>query len=118
MCGIAGYIGKRDVISTIIFILLELQHRGQEAAGIAVATKKGLIYSFAGKGLVLEALSPENISELYKVNDLFGGIGHVRYATCGGYLDSQTQPVVVGDNGFRIAVAFNEIGRASCRERV
>ncbi len=107
MCGIAGYMGSGNAISIITSILLELQHRGQEAAGIAVATRDGSIHRVVGKGLVVEALSYENLYLLYNLDGIVGGIGHVRYSTSGGYLDSQAQPIVVGDNSLKIAVAFN-----------
>jgi amidophosphoribosyltransferase len=107
MCGIVGYIGSRDAISTIVSMMFELQHRGQEAAGVAIVSKDGDIYSVVGRGLVSEALSYTNLYKLYKVEGAFGGIGHIRYATSGGYLDSQVQPIVVGEDRFRVAIVFN-----------
>ena len=107
MCGIVGYIGSRDVVSTIISMMFELQHRGQEAAGVAIASKNGDIYSVVGRGLVSEALNYTNLYKLYKVEGAFGGIGHIRYATSGGYLDSQVQPIVVGEDRFKAAIVFN-----------
>jgi len=108
MCGIAGYVGSGDAIATIVSLLLELQHRGQESAGIAVASMKmGEIYSLIGKGLVIEALNDSGLSKLYDVGRVFGGIGHVRYTTSGGYMDSQAQPVVIRDGAYTVALAFN-----------
>lgn len=107
MCGIAGYMGPGDVITTILSLLIELQHRGQESAGIAVATRGGEIHRIVGRGLVVEALNNEKTLQLRGVDEIVGGIGHVRYSTSGGYLDSQAQPILVGDENFRIAVAFN-----------
>jgi amidophosphoribosyltransferase len=107
MCGIAGYVGSGDVVTTILSLLLELQHRGQESAGIAIATTDGIIHNIVGKGLVIEALNGSGLSKLYNLSKVFGGIGHVRYATSGGYMDSQAQPVVVGNDEYTIAVAFN-----------
>jgi len=107
MCGIAGYAGSENAITTLVLLLLELQHRGQESAGIAIATADGRIHSIVGKGLVIEALNGSELSKLFEVGKVFGGIGHVRYATSGGYMDSQAQPLVVSSNGYTIAVAFN-----------
>jgi len=107
MCGIAGYAGSENTITTLVSLLLELQHRGQESAGIAIATIDGRIHSVVGKGLVIEALSGSELSKMLEVGSIFGGIGHVRYATSGGYMDSQAQPLLVSSDGYTIAVAFN-----------
>lgn len=107
MCGIGGYVGSNDVVSVVLSLLIELQHRGQEANGLAVASSRGSISVAYGKGLVVDMLNGKLHKELPRSSDIFGGIGHVRYSTTGGYLNTQTQPIVLGDNGFKIAVAFN-----------
>jgi len=103
MCGIAAYVGKREPISTLFQLLIELQHRGQEAYGIAVALRNGDIDAMHGGGFI-QNVTPSGFRTIEK--ESFGGIGHVRYSTSGGYMDAVVQPIVVGDK-FRIAVAFN-----------
>jgi len=104
MCGIAGYVGYGDTLSILLQLLIELQHRGQEASGIAVVTKDGRLYVVSGKGLVSEVFSYSHID--IPIENVFGGIGHVRYATSGGYMDAVTQPIAIGDR-IKIAIAFN-----------
>ncbi|MEM3980448.1 MAG: amidophosphoribosyltransferase, partial [Ignisphaera sp.] len=107
MCGIGGYIGPGDAISIVFSLLIELQHRGQEASGLAVALSNGSISIAYGRGLVADILNDKLLKELPQHNNVFGAIGHVRYSTTGGYVNSQTQPIVVGDNELKIAVTFN-----------
>ncbi|PUA34041.1 MAG: amidophosphoribosyltransferase [Zestosphaera tikiterensis] len=104
MCGIAGYVGKGDVVTALLEMLVELQHRGQEHAGIAIATNTHAIERVNGGWNVVEMIL--NRSRIPRVNGAFGGVGHVRYSTSGGYLNSVTQPAVVGGD-FKIALAFN-----------
>ena len=42
MCGIVGYIGKRDSQDILLKGLKKLEYRGYDSAGIAVFTKNGL----------------------------------------------------------------------------
>ncbi len=104
MCGIAGYVGKQEATSIILQLLIELQHRGQEASGIALATRDGNIFVTGGRGLALDIFLYNNF--IMPRERVFGGIGHVRYATSGGYMDTVVQPAVIGDS-YRIAIAFN-----------
>ena len=74
--------------------LVALQHRGQEAAGIAVCDtygEKGNIALRKDMGLVTEVFDEETLS-----NKLIGniGIGHVRYSTTGGSFIENAQPLV------------------------
>jgi len=107
MCGIVGYLGTSDVLSTIISLLVEVQHRGQEAAGIALISKEGYIKTVKSRGYVLDVFNENSIKILNTVDNVIGGIGHVRYSTTGAYLDYQAQPITVGNDSYRIAIAFN-----------
>jgi amidophosphoribosyltransferase len=108
VCGIAGYVGTRNIISTIISLLIEVQHRGQEAAGISLIMTDGRIDVVKGRGYVLDVFNEETINTLRIASDnIFGVIGHVRYSTTGEYLEHQAQPVALGDGNYRIAIAFN-----------
>jgi len=77
-CGvIAVYAPGRAAATLIHRGLFALQHRGQEAAGIATWTSPGVLGQLKGRGLVPDALPT------YEVVKLQGemGIGHVRYST-------------------------------------
>ena len=106
MCGITAYVGSGDVSDIVLELLIELQHRGQESAGIALVTYQGHMNVIRGRGLVFDVLTPDTLERLKSVDNIFAGIGHVRYSTSGGFLDSVPQPFIVGD-GFKIAIAFN-----------
>ncbi len=106
MCGIAAYVGSSDVSDIVLELLIELQHRGQESAGIALVTYQGHMNVIRGRGLVFDVLTPDTLEGLKNKGNIFAGIGHVRYSTSGGFLDSVPQPFAVGD-GFKIAIAFN-----------
>lgn len=78
MCGIVGYIGKRDSQHILLEGLRKLEYRGYDSAGIAVYTEKGLqIQKEKGR---LDCLKNQ-----LNANPLSGtvGIGHTRWATHG-----------------------------------
>lgn len=95
MCGVAAWLGK-GAWDAVYWLLLGLQHRGQDAAGAAVLGPSG-VWVDGGAGLVREALEPG------RAGDAEVAIGHVRYSTSGDY--SRFQPVVSPRR--HIAVAFN-----------
>jgi len=97
MCGIIGIYGKHDAFPEIYEGLLTLQHRGQDAAGIATFSNK--VHMIKGKGLIRELFNAINVHEL-KGNL---GIAHVRYSTVGKNKAEDAQPLVL--NG--IAIAHN-----------
>lgn len=75
MCGIIGIaLGKKSTAATeILEGLVQLQHRGQDACGIAVARAKDSGHSIKGKGLLSDVFG-SGIAE----NALSGnlGLGH------------------------------------------
>ena len=94
-CGVFGIwdAEKEDVAHDIYYGLTALQHRGQEAAGIAVCDthgERGNISLRKGPGLVSEIFNEENLNAM-KGNI---GIGHVRYSTTGGGSIENAQPMV------------------------
>jgi len=102
MCGIAAFYGSNAPLYTYK-LLLELQHRGQESAGMSVVRGSDLT-TLVRPGYVLSAISPEEVSEI----DSQAAIGHVRYSTTGGYMSNAgAQPITVGDGRYRVSVAFN-----------
>ena len=74
MCGIAGIVGTSGVNQRIYDALTVLQHRGQDAAGIATVAE-GELFVRKGQGLVRDVFQQHHMLEL-KGNI---GIGHVRY---------------------------------------
>lgn len=81
-CGIFGVWGHEDANQIVYYGLHSLQHRGQEGAGIT--TSQGSeFHQHRGIGLLSQVFENPNDLGALKGNN---GIGHVRYATCGGCL--------------------------------
>jgi len=101
MCGIVGIVGKSAVAPSLYDALTMLQHRGQDAAGIA--TLDGYrIKLCKGSGLVKDVFErPDMLSLTGNV-----GIGHVRYPTAGRDDSSEAQPFYV-NSPYGIALAHN-----------
>lgn len=101
MCGIVGVVGKGPVAPAIFDALTMLQHRGQDAAGIA--TMEGQHMALArDNGLVSEVFD-ERIMASLKGN---AGIGHVRYPTAGRDGSDEAQPFYV-NSPYGIALGHN-----------
>lgn len=87
MCGIIGISAEHDVASEVYEGLINLQHRGQDAAGIA--TCDGRFHVARGRGYVREAFTEESVMELRG----HMGVGHTRYTTAGSSSDiANSQP--------------------------
>ncbi|MBI2721898.1 MAG: glutamine--fructose-6-phosphate transaminase (isomerizing) [Bacteroidetes bacterium] len=102
MCGIVGYIGKREAYPIIVKGLQRLEYRGYDSAGVALLNEAGDLNVYKRKGKVSELL------EFAKDKDKGGniGIGHTRWATHGEPNDvnshphySQSQNIVMIHNG-------------------
>lgn len=102
-CGVIGITGvDEERLSTLLYFgLISLQHRGQEAAGIAVLDEK--IDHFKDVGLVQEIFTERRLKKLRGRI----GIGHVRYSTAGDSLLQNAQPLVVRTVGGMLALAHN-----------
>ncbi|PZS36920.1 MAG: amidophosphoribosyltransferase [Pseudonocardiales bacterium] len=88
-CGVFAVVSAGEpVASTICVGLIALQHRGQEAAGVAVVDRSA-IQLLCGPGLVSEALDPDAVAAM----NGSCGIGHVRYSTAGSAGEENSQPV-------------------------
>jgi amidophosphoribosyltransferase len=85
MCGIIGIVNNDQAVRELYDGLLALQHRGQDAAGIATYDEKFNLKK--GFGLVQDVFNEKNIARLQGPM----GIGHVRYPTvgCGQGRDAQ-----------------------------
>lgn len=79
MCGIVGMVGNAPVNQDIYDALLLLQHRGQDATGIATAEANGVMHNAKAQGMVREAFRTRDMRSL--LGNV--GLGHVRYATKG-----------------------------------
>jgi glucosamine--fructose-6-phosphate aminotransferase (isomerizing) len=86
MCGIVGYIGKRDAYPILIKGLQRLEYRGYDSAGIALFNGNLNIYKKEGKVKDLEGF--------VETLDISGsiGIGHTRWATHGEPNDTNAHP--------------------------
>jgi glutamine---fructose-6-phosphate transaminase (isomerizing) len=112
MCGIVGYIGKRDAGPLLVEALHRLEYRGYDSAGVAVA-KHGDLKTVKCKGRVrdLEKLLPERLKGT-------PGIAHTRWATHGEPSDRNAHPHCDAAN--HIAIVHNGIieNAAALRERL
>ncbi|KPF68267.1 amidophosphoribosyltransferase [beta proteobacterium AAP99] len=102
MCGIVGAVAKSPVNQLLYDSLLLLQHRGQDAAGIA--TLQGNAFSmYKGNGLVRDVFRTRNMRALPG----HMGIGQCRYPTAGSASsEEEAQPFYV-NAPFGIALAHN-----------
>jgi len=90
-CGVFGvYAPGEDVARLAYFGLFALQHRGQESAGIAVATGRA-IHAHTQMGLVAQVFTENDLKELTGR----AAIGHTRYSTMGSSNPENAQPIVV-----------------------
>jgi amidophosphoribosyltransferase len=116
-CGVFGVWGGPGAASLAYYGLYAQQHRGQEAAGIAVSDGV-MLRGHTGQGLVAEVFDAQTL----KAFDGFvggggagaggetrggGAIGHTRYSTAGGSLACNAQPLLESYVGGQVAVAHN-----------
>ncbi|MFT5140338.1 MAG: amidophosphoribosyltransferase [Lysobacterales bacterium] len=101
MCGIIGIVGHQAVAPTIVDALTILQHRGQDAAGIATLDGQRLNLH-KNNGLVSDVFGKADFSLLQGT----AGIGHVRYPTAGCENSAEAQPFYV-NSPYGIALAHN-----------
>ena len=103
MCGIVGYVGKKQALEVVVAGLRRMEYRGYGSAGIAVISAGCLeIRKKAGKLVNLETLLGSD-----PLPDSTTGIGHTRWATHGGPTDSNAHPHVSEDG--TVAVIHNGI---------
>jgi len=101
MCGIVGYIGKRQAAPILMEGLHRLEYRGYDSAGIAIGNKGALrLAKRKGKIRDLEELKPQRFKGML-------GIAHTRWATSGAPSDRNAHPHC--DASGRYAVVHNGI---------
>ncbi|KAA0210324.1 MAG: glutamine--fructose-6-phosphate transaminase (isomerizing) [Ignavibacteriaceae bacterium] len=88
MCGIVGYIGKKNAYQILIDGLKRLEYRGYDSAGISIINNNSKIVAFKQKGKVSEVESAIDSSEF--TGNI--GIGHTRWATHGEPNDVNAHP--------------------------
>jgi len=102
MCGIVGYVGRKEVVPIIIEGLRRLEYRGYDSAGIAVAGNGDKLQIRRAEGKL------RNLEEVIRLKPLDGsyGIGHTRWATHGRPTEENAHPhrdctgkIVVVHNG-------------------
>ncbi len=101
-CGLFGIYGHPEAAKLSYFGLYALQHRGQESAGIAVASDKNIV-AHKDMGLVSDVFDMSHLKQLKGES----AIGHVRYSTTGSSILSNAQPFVVHHSKKSYAVAHN-----------
>jgi amidophosphoribosyltransferase len=103
-CGVFGvWAPGEEVAKLTYFGLYALQHRGQEAAGIAVSDGSGVVV-YKDMGLVAQVFDEPTLASLRG----HVAIGHARYSTTGGSTWENAQPTIKATTaGTTIALAHN-----------
>ncbi len=93
MCGIVGYIGKKEALPILISGLRRLEYRGYDSAGVAIA-QAGTVKTVKAVGKI------DMLAEKVKTADLIGqvGIAHTRWATHGGVTEENAHPHIACDD--------------------
>lgn len=89
MCGIVGYIGKRDAYPVLVKGLKRLEYRGYDSAGIALINENGDLNVYKTKGKV------SDLEAFVEKKDVSGtiGIAHTRWATHGEPCQLNAHPI-------------------------
>lgn len=89
MCGVVGYVGKRNCTAVLLESLSKLEYRGYDSAGIAVF-QNGEIKTCKTKGRIADL--KKKIAAEGSISDGSCGIGHTRWATHGEPSDINSHP--------------------------
>ena len=103
MCGIIGYVGRREAKGLLLGGLERLEYRGYDSAGLALLEQTGLDYVRAvGNLQALKGAAGSNSSRATT------GLGHTRWATHGRVSEQNAHPLV-GCDEQKLAVVLNGI---------
>jgi amidophosphoribosyltransferase len=102
-CGVFGIFPHPEAARLTFLGLYGLQHRGQEAAGIAVCKADGEIQLVKGEGYVNEVFGEASLAAMPGK----AAIGHVRYSTAGDSALINAQPVYARSAKGPVALAHN-----------
>ena len=103
MCGIIGYVGRREAKGLLLGGLERLEYRGYDSAGLALLEQDGLDYVRAvGNLQALKEAACSNGSQATT------GLGHTRWATHGRVSEQNAHPLV-GCDEQKLAVVLNGI---------
>ncbi|MEE1047447.1 MAG: isomerizing glutamine--fructose-6-phosphate transaminase, partial [Clostridia bacterium] len=98
MCGIVGYVGKKQAVPILIDGLSKLEYRGYDSAGVAVMDD-GKIKVKKSKGRL--SILEEKLNIDKSINGIMG-IGHTRWATHGEPSDTNSHPHLSRSGKFAI----------------
>ncbi|MCK5156015.1 MAG: amidophosphoribosyltransferase, partial [Spirochaetales bacterium] len=114
MCGLVGIISDKPVAGELYDSLIQLQHRGQDAAGIITCNER--MHFKTGQGLVRDIFQERHMKRL----EGNMGIGHTRYPTSGGKMgNDEVQPFWTSvPNGIAFAHNGNIVNYAELRDDV
>ena len=103
MCGIVGYIGKRQAYPILVKGLKRLEYRGYDSAGLALISDKGELQVYKTKGKVAD------LEKHVEGKDISGtiGIAHTRWATHGEPNSTNAHPHISVSG--RLAIIHNGI---------
>ena len=90
MCGIIGYIGKKEAAPILVEGLKRMEYRGYDSAGVALLDENGKLSLHKRKGRVAVVAAEVEADEFSSSV----GIGHTRWATHGGVTDANAHPHV------------------------
>ena len=116
MCAILGLVTDKDNASLTLYnALTVLQHRGQDAAGIATIRDETILNIHKDNGLVRDVFSESSIIKL-KGNM---GVGHTRYPTAGSSNFEEAQPFYVNSPyGIVLVHNGNIVNASELREQI
>ena len=103
MCGVFAVFGKKAISDSIYHGIIQLQHRGQDAAGIYLYDQDADKYHLhKNLGLVTDVLKTDS----FPLPNATWGLGHVRYSTIGKGKIEDAQPLFHVKNQ-KVAMAHN-----------